>query len=379
MLCKNKKQLDLYKKYIQAVASLSRLFNDSHIPFLHYRTTENIFCKSFQAENLSRADTAYDAKIDNIGIGIKTFIATNESNQKIAEFNKRSKELTKIKDEEQKLVKELSKLRNERIDFANRVYGIKKGIYHCLMRQKNQIIIFESDYSSININEIRNIKSKDKSIYFEDGINKYSFNFSKSTLYKRFSIPQNKLTIDIKIIDDPYNLILNLLRNYDFSETIEDKKECVILPMYSTKNLKNKIIPEKSGLNQWNAGGRKRNLGEVYIPIPQKIHKLKPDFFPRRNKEFELILPSNQSLKAKICQEGNKALMTNPNHDLSEWLLRKTLKLQKGKLLTYNHLIELGIDSLKITKINQKQFKIDFVKINSYEKFIEKSIKENEK
>ena len=281
MLCKDKKQLDLYRKYIQALASLSRLFSDNHIPFLHYRTTENIFCKSFQAQNLSRADTAYDAKIENIGIGIKTFIAT-ESNQKIAEFNKQSEELTTIKNEGQKLVKELSKLRNERIDFANRVYGIKKGIYHCLVRQESQITIFESDYKSINISKIKNIKSRDKSIYFEDDINKYSFNFSKSTLYKKFSISKNKLTIDIKIIDEPYDLILNLFRNYDFSQVIEDKKNYVILTMYSTKNPTKKIVPEKSGLNQWNAGGRKRNLGEIYIPVPQKIHKLKSDFFSKK-------------------------------------------------------------------------------------------------
>ena len=69
--------------------------------------------------------------------------------------------------------------------------------------------------------------------------------------------------------------------------------------------------------------------------------------------------------------------MTNPNHTLSEWLLRKTLKLQERKLLTYDYLIKLGSDSLKITKINQQKFKIDFVKIDSYEDFI-KPIKEKE-
>ncbi len=43
---------------------------------------------------------------------------------------------------------------------------------------------------------------------------------------------------------------------------------------------------EKSGLNQWNAGGRTRNKSEVYIPIPNAIHNNFPNFFPSRNQSF---------------------------------------------------------------------------------------------
>jgi hypothetical protein len=39
---------------------------------------------------------------------------------------------------------------------------------------------------------------------------------------------------------------------------------------------------ERSGLNQWNARGRKRNESEVYIPIPKLIHDKFPNFFPGR-------------------------------------------------------------------------------------------------
>ena len=38
---------------------------------------------------------------------------------------------------------------------------------------------------------------------------------------------------------------------------------------------------EKSGLNQWNAGGRPRHSDEVYIPIPSEIHKNFQGFFSK--------------------------------------------------------------------------------------------------
>ncbi len=71
----DKAQSDLYSKYLKAVASLSGLFSENTVPFLHYRTTESIFCKSFKAKNLARSDISYDAQLGSVGIGLKTFIA----------------------------------------------------------------------------------------------------------------------------------------------------------------------------------------------------------------------------------------------------------------------------------------------------------------
>jgi len=73
---------------------------------------------------------------------------------------------------------------------------------------------------------------------------------------------------------------------------------------------------------------------------------------------------------AKLCQENSKALMTNPNKALSDWLLRKVLKLQEGELLTYDRLKLLGIDSVRITKIADDKYRIDFAKIDSFEEFV---------
>lgn len=362
----------LYISYLRAVCSLSKLFSQSKIPYLYYRVAENIYCKTFGAENLSRNDLAYDARLGNIGIGIKTFIDKKISNEKIAEFNTLSGQLRNLKEE--KLAIKLAILRNERIDFANRTYGINKAIYHCIARNDNSLKIFETGYDLIDIDNLKNIRIKEASIFFNDKKNEYSFNFSKSTLYKKFITPENAVDISIEIVEDPLELILQL---FNKQITISDKFEIpginfVILPLYSLKESKQdiKVVTAKSGLNQWNAGGRKRDFGEVYIPIPIIIHKKYPQFFPDRETPFNLQVPTGEILNAKLCQENSKALMTNPNKDLSDWLLRKILKLKAGELLTYDKLKLIGIDSVRITKINNKNYKIDFAKIDSFENLI---------
>ena len=367
----NSKEYQLYFHYIKSVSSLSKLFSESEIPFLHYRLAENLFCKAFNAENLSRTDTAYDAKIDNIGIGIKTFVCpSNSKTEKIAEFDRKNSELKNLNVD--KFVIKLSELRNERINFSNRIYKIEKSYYHCIARKKSALVIFNTNYDLVNIDKINIISKDNASVKFKDNINEYSYNYAKSTLFKKFIIPQNHKMIDIQIIDNPLDLILKIFEEYNKFE-ITETKDFVILPLYSydkNKNENKKYVPEKSGLNQWNAGGRVRKYGEVYIPIPAEIRKLKIGFFPERDKIFNLEIPSGIKLKAKICQDNGKALMTNPNIALANWLLKDVLQLKERELLTYKKLEIIGIDSVKIEKIDNENYKIYFSKIGSYENFL---------
>ena len=48
-----KYQKDEYEKFLKIVGSLSNLFSESQIPYLYYRVAEKIFCKAFDAEDLS--------------------------------------------------------------------------------------------------------------------------------------------------------------------------------------------------------------------------------------------------------------------------------------------------------------------------------------
>lgn len=58
----------LYKELLEITGALSRLFTESENPFLYYRAMENIFCKAFNAKNLSRSDISADASKDRLGI-----------------------------------------------------------------------------------------------------------------------------------------------------------------------------------------------------------------------------------------------------------------------------------------------------------------------
>ena len=71
-------QRDYYINTLKSVGALSRLFSESAEPYLYYRLAENIFCKSFEAENLSRTDTSADASKGAIGIGLKTYLQNNK-------------------------------------------------------------------------------------------------------------------------------------------------------------------------------------------------------------------------------------------------------------------------------------------------------------
>ena len=369
-------ELDIENKgqYIQlltAVAKLSGLFSESSIPFVNYRVAENIFCKSFSADNLSRSDTAFDASYKSIGIGLKTFTCpTNASTEKVAEFNSLSRELGTFNGKG--LALKLAEYRNERIDLANRLYNIQNSLYHIVARKDNELILFETDYEKIDINNINSVKTSSASLQFEDGKNLYRFNYSKSTLFRKFYIPEKAYRVPIDIIEDPYNLLLELFENKNLKPATDKLirgVNYVVLPLYGI-NKKQKFVFEKSGLNQWNAAGRARDFGEVYIPIPIEIHRQFPDFFPDKDVDFNLKIPTNEIFSAKVCQQNSKALMTNPNKALSDWLLRKIFKLEEGEIATIEQMNELGFDSVIIEKISDSNFRIDIMPTNSYERFI---------
>ena len=365
-----------YLKLLSAVSKLSGLFSESAIPFINYRVAENIFCRSFDAGNLSRSDTAFDANYNSIGVGLKTFTCnTNNSTEKVAEFNSLSRVLAEFKGKE--LAIKLGEFRNDRINLANRLYNIESSLYHIVARKEKELLLYETDYNTIDIANIHSVKDNKASLQFEDGNNFYSFNYSKSTLFRKFIIPENAFRLPIDIIEDPYTLLLELFEE-KVLRTAKDKLikgvNFVILPLFSTRNLNEIEVGQSSGLNAWNAKPRPtqeiRPYGEMYIPIPREIHKLFPNFFPEKDKSFNLEIPTGEVFSAKVCQQNSKALMTNPNSALEKWLLRDILQLKEGELATMEKLNRLGFDSVIIIKQDNENFKIDIMKTNSYIDFI---------
>lgn len=358
---------DKYRKSLKTIGSLSNLFSSSSVPYLYYRVAEKIFCDSFSANDLSRGDVALDAHKNSIGIGLKTFLSGNSKTfQKVAEFNK-DKYLYEGKTPKE-IVQIVSQLRNKRIEFTQNLYTISSSYYHCVVRDENIFKIFEEPMHLITMKEISDIQSKNNIIKFHDNLHEYSFNLSKSTLTKRFLTTPILDEFEVDILMNPLETIQSCLSVLELNYTATNRVvKSIYLPLYG----RNKTVFERSGLNQWNAQGRERDENEVYIPIPTKVHNLEPNFFPSRNEPFELKLPNGQFLTTKVCQDNSKALMSYSNKALGKWILRDVLRLRPGEILTYKTLQIIGIDSVRIDKMSDGTYEINFAAIDSYENFVD--------
>lgn len=370
----DKEQLDDYASSLARVASLSNLFSESTTPYLNYRTTEYLYARALDASNLARSDIAIDARRGNIGVGIKTFVYNNKPKyEKIAEFNREVETFDQLGELEK--VKKVALLRNERIEFAGRLTGVDTFTYHCIARLPGKLFVFEVPMSTIDIDRIVVTDVKGKNISFTDGIGKYRFSSSKSTLYKEFYSADSIFEKPVTIHDDPFDLLGSLELGgspIEFGAHAQQRvqKDYVVLPLYGYKPGKVPYVFEGSGLNQWNASGRPRNENEIYIPVPREVHAKEPGFLPPRDQPFDLHFPSGEMMQVKVCQDGSKALMSRRNADLGEWLLRDVLGRKPGELVTYEQLQEVGVDSVEISKIDNKYY-IDFKSVGSYEQYLE--------
>lgn len=374
------KSKERYIHFLKLLGNLSNLFSESSTPFLYYRAHENLFCKYFHAKNLARGDVAFDAIKDNMGIGLKTFLHGNgRTFQKIAEFNAESSEL-RVMQSDLEIIYRISELRNKRLEFASNLTEANNLIYHTVTREYNRMNIVETPMEYIDLNSIELLNKQHlNTIQFKDRFNEYSFSLSKNTLLKRFSINDNIVcTFPVKIAEDPFSILDQI--SFDLEQKRDGENEFIILPLYSPSINR---VPEKSGLNQWNAGGRIRHPNEIYIPIPSWIHIYFKGFFEysltrtssnssaKYSKSFKLELPNGNIIDAKIAQQGGKALMSNPNKILGEWLLREVLGLPIGTLITMELLKELEVDSVKVTKLNNEYYYLDFMEYGSYADFHE--------
>lgn len=363
-------QIGYYERLLKAVGSLSNLFSESPEPYLASRATENLFCKAFEAQNLSRSDASADASKGKVGFGIKTFLEGNgRTMQKVAEFNSDHLMFGTLPPEEK--VRKIAELRNERIITTKRIFGLDDLIYHCITRKVGKILVYETPAPLIDINSIKDVKvtARGATIQFSDSNAEYSFNNSKSTLYKRFITPdQVLLDVPVRILTDPFSAVEKLISEAGLIFAPVKVLPHVFLPLYSMRG-GTKRVPEKSGLNQWNAAGRPRDPNEIYIPIPAWVHRKFEGFFPPRDGAFELTLPDGTTMSAKVCQDNSKALMSNPNSALGKWLLRDVLNLREKELLNYDKLQTIGLDTVVIYKIDNEHFDIDFTRVGSYEKF----------
>lgn len=375
-------QINQYLNLLKVMGSLSNLFSDSTSPYLYYRGHENLFCEAFNAKNLSRGDVSYDAIKDGVGIGLKTFLNSNGlTYQKVAEFNSDS-DLIREASDDYEVIYKIAELRNKRIKVTQNMTGAHSSMYHLVTREPGKMNIIEEQMAFIDIDSIElNKKQSKNTLRFSDRYNDYSFSLSKNTLLKRFDTRSEKqvLQISVDILENPFDMLAQLIEEIKIADTEQPQEEnFIILPLYSVRDGN---VPEKSGLNQWNAKGRVRHPNEVYIPIPSWIHKEFDEFFvyakerkspgesAKNSPSFEVELPNGNIMKCKVAQAGGKALMSDPNKALGEWILRDILNIPENTKVTMRMLEEIGIDSVKLTKKNDNYYLLDFVEAGSYEEF----------
>lgn len=382
-----------YLEKMEMVLKLSKLFSSgTAAPNLNYRAAENLYCQFIsETDDLSRSDIAIDAKTSFevegekriAGIGIKTFLHGNgRTTQKIAEFNKDKKMYDSLAPFEK--LEKIKELRNKRLEFCIDTYDLTELYYHCITRSTDGLIrIYNTPMKPIGEIVKSTIKVSESSIIFKDDLNEeYSFNLSKSTLFKRFNYENETPTSQfyVEIAENPLDDLKDCfvkVKTVEYSQ----EEEFIILPLYSFSSIRGKYVPEKSALNIWNAAGRERDCNEAYVSIPKKIHDFlnekyknsQTNFFPSRDTPFILVLPNGDKKEAKLCQANSKALMTNPNKELGEWILRKVLKLPEYTVLTYEHLLKVGVDSVKITRLENQNgrlvYGIDFCEVGTYDEF----------
>lgn len=155
----------------------------------------------------------------------------------------------------------------------------------------------------------------------------------------------------------------------------------IYLPLYSDRD---QTVHSQSGLNVSHAGPknpnsenpRPRDPDEIYIPIPIWIHRTFPNFFgfdaldkTQRNatvNKFNLYYYNSNYWKAIITEDNGKALETDPQPALGKWILRDILRLPYGTVLTMDMLNRKEIDSVKITKIDNSNFRIEIAQFNAF-------------
>jgi hypothetical protein len=333
---------------------------------------------------------------------VKTYVASAKTTakvEKVAEFTTYATQGKFLGLAGEALAREVALLRNKRLasDCAEVEVDLGKSYYHCIVRTPGEIFFLEQDFGQINLEKIVATDKYGKEaiafleeghVYFKDDSHGYVFNIAKNVLYRRFDPQKGFVSSSVKL-DQKYDLISLMDEIKKFvGETPSDVKELsintsnddfVVLPLYSSGQ---KTVPLASGINQWNAKGRVRKFSEAYIPVPRDVHLARPNFFPARDVTFKLKLPNGAVVLSSICQDGNKALMSNPNTELCRWLFstidgsfaeaERRIGTESNPY-TYSDLLAIGKDSVRVRKVLGQawDYEMESAPIGSYESFID--------
>ena len=414
----SKEQREQYILFLQVYGALTKLFYQKQgnlVPYLDSKFQETVFAKVFDGQNVDTGNTPHDVLSVfgdlRIGVGIKTWINSKPSFQKVMQLKRFQNEINLLKNDLEALAYKISEIKNERmrIDYERLGLSYDGNIYHYVTRDEGIFTINECAYPLIDLNNLTNFEISDTAFLWSDGQKEYKYTFGDSQIWQKFdSSKKDSLLLnqfDIKIIDDPFDFLLKSYLNLIGSmQTDNNDIVEVYLPLYSFRS---KEVKPSSGLNAWNAKPKNKNsntprpLNEVYIPIPKSFHEKYPNFFcanilslinERSNSEnkleirFHLKLPNGKTIPALLTGDNLKHLQSGSLSEidpdtgkhygqsaLGQWLLVDVLGLKERQLVTRDWLIRKGTDSVRLwrKKDDYSLIYIDFAPVGSFERFMQ--------
>jgi NgoFVII restriction endonuclease len=414
-------QRNEYIQFLQVYGALSNLFRQKQgelIPYLDSKFQETVFAKIFNSQNVDIGNTPHDVLSifgdERIGIGLKTWMSSKPSFQKVMQLKRFQNDINKIiKNDFEALAYKISEIRNEKMRSDYKRLGLSedKNIYHYVTRDEGRFNLNESSYLLIDTNNLKDFNSTPTSFSWSDGNKNYKFTFGDSQIWQKFdSSKQDTFKLkqfDVNIIQDPFKFLLDSYLNLiGTAKQLEIDIVEAYLPLYSYQT---KEVEDKSGLNAWNGASKSKDsealrpLNEVYIPVPIDFHKKYPNFFTKDiftiikeranydgSKEykpevrFHLQLPNGKRIPALLTGDNMKNFQSGSNREydengkrygqsaLGQWLLLDVLGLKERKLVTREWLKLKGTDSVRLwrKKDDYSSINIDFAPIGSFESFM---------
>ena len=157
-------QREEYIKFLQVYGALSNLFRQKHgdmIPYLDSKFQETVYARVFEAKNVDIGNTPHDILSifgkDRIGIGLKTWMNTKQSFQKVMQIKAMRNEVQMLLEykNEENIAYRLSEINNEKMirDYKRLGLSNDKNIYHYVTRDENKLVIQETAYPLIELNK----------------------------------------------------------------------------------------------------------------------------------------------------------------------------------------------------------------------------------
>ena len=413
----SKEQRNEYIKFLQVYGALSNLFRQKQgdmIPYLDSKFQETIYAKTFKGQIVDIGNTPHDVLSifgnNRIGVGLKTWMKSKPSFQKVMQIKRYQKEINKLQSDTEALAFKISEIKNEKMlsDYERLGLSENNNIYHYITRDEGRFTVNECAYPLIDTNNLKDFNHNAKSFTWSDGNKEYKYTFGDSQIHQKFDPEKSDTLIlnqfDVEIIEDPFSFLMkSYLELIDSSKAIEPEITEAYLPLYSYSS---QDVEEKSGLNAWRAAPKnkdsetKRPLNEVYIPIPKEFHAKYSDFFCKNILEiieerkiiktnrpevrFHLQLPNGKKIPALLTGDNMKNFQSGSKTErdqngkyfgqnaLGQWLLLDVLGLKERKKVTRDWLEMKGTDSIRLwrKKDDYSTFNIDFAPVGSFEAFM---------